>query len=504
MMENAAVKILLVNAATTYVKQKAPLPLGLLSVATHLKNNGHEVRIYDRAVEGGGFEGILKRFSPGLVGISVPGGMSFADALKLSGTAKKRGVPVVWGGPMASLVPGLALQSGVVDFVALGDGEPTLLALADALSAGKSAENIAGLAMLRGGEPLVNPPAEPADLAGLPVIDFTFVDPSKYFFKNRSCERMLHVYASKGCTGTCAFCYNSGLAKGCWRQRPLEYVIEELRWLKEHVRIDGVYFVDDLIAPDRETLARFCRALIASDLGIAWSCDIRADLFEREDFFLMAQAGCRWVMCGIESGTPAGQRQIKKYLDLDKAKDTMRWCAEAGIFTTATFITGLPDQSEEDLKQSVAYMRSLGAKTVIGGIFGPFPETEMTLALAAQGRMRMPATLEEWSSAATMHTLGNNFSQVPSRELRVIVNRCLYLVMFNRYELGGAQKRVWLKRLAFQLREMLRRGNLRSLLLALISAKELLEIFWFALMYPGIVKKYALGKTARPRGEARR
>jgi len=497
-------KVLLVNAATKYVKQKAPLPLGLLSVATHLKNNGHEVRIYDRAVEGGGFSKLLSRFSPGLVGISVPGGMSFSDALKLSRAARKQGIPVVWGGPMASLVPELALQSGAVDFVALGDGEKPILALAEALSAGEPVANIPGLALLRGGEPLINKPAVPADLAELPVIDFTFVDPAKYFFKNRSCERMLHVYASKGCTGTCAFCYNSGLAKGCWRQRPLEHVIAELRWLKDHAQIDGVYFVDDLIAPDRETLARFCRALIDAGLAIAWSCDIRADLFEREDFFLMAEAGCRWVMCGIESGTPAGQRQIKKYLDLDKAKDTMRWCGEAGIFTTATFITGLPGQTEEDLKQSIAYMRSLGAKTVIGGIFGPFPETEMTLALVAQGRMRMPATLEEWSSAATMHTLGNNFSLVPSKELQIIVNRFLYLVMFNRYELGGAKKRLWLKRLAFQLRELLSRGNLRSLLLALISAKELLEIFWYALMYPGIVKKYALGKTGRPRGEARR
>ncbi|HOU10287.1 MAG TPA: radical SAM protein [Clostridiales bacterium] len=497
-------RVLLVNAATGYVKQKAPLPLGLLSVATHLKNNGHEARIYDRAVEGGGFSRRLDRFSPGLVGISVPGGMSFADALKLSRVCKKRNIPVVWGGPMASLVPELALQSGVVDFVALGDGEAPTLALADALSAGEPAENIAGLAMLRGGEPLVNKPDRPAGLAGLPVIDFTFVDASKYFFKNRSCERMLHVYASKGCTGTCAFCYNSGLAKGCWRRRPVGYVVEELRWLKEHYRIDGVYFVDDLIAPDRETLAGFCRALIAASLDIAWSCDIRADLFEREDFFLMAEAGCRWVMCGIESGTPAGQRLIKKYLDLDKARDTMRWCAEAGIFTTATFITGLPDQTEEDLKQSVAYMRSLGAQTVIGGIFGPFPATEMTLALVEQGRMRMPATLREWSLAATMHTLGNNFSRVPSRELRVIVNRCLYLVMFNRYEFEGARKRLWLGRLAFQLRDMLRRGNLRSLLLAAVSAKELLEIFWFALMYPGIVKKYGLQRTrtneGRPRG----
>ena len=489
-------RVLLINAGTTYVKQKAPIPLGLLSIATFLKNNGHTAIIYDRSVEGGNIRKYLNSFSPDIIGISVPGGMSFDDALKLSKTAKKNNIPVVWGGPMSSLVPELILKSGVVDFVVMGDGELTFLDLISAITNKTSFFEVNGLAFVENGEPVINKERALADLSQLPIIDFTFVDPSKYYFKNRGCQRMLHVYASKGCTGVCAYCYNSGYSKGRWRARPPEYFISELRYLVDNYKIDGVYFVDDLLSPNQEYLVNFCNKLIESNLGIFWSCDMRTDLCTKEGLQLMYKAGCRWIMFGIESGTEAGQKFIKKDLNLQHTKDVMDYCDDIGIFTTTTFITGLPDQTEEDLKETIRYMQELNAKVKLAGIYGPFPKAEMYYDLVRQKRISVPQSLEEWASIATMHTLGNNLSQVPSIDLQVIVNYFLFSVFTNKYELNNSEKRLWIKRLSFQIKDMLKRGNLRAIFLVIISAKEFLEIVFFATMFPRIRKKYSLYKKS--------
>ncbi len=214
---------MLINACSKYVKQKAPLPLGLLSIATHLKECGHTPRVYDRAVEGGTLKNYLKSFCPDVVGISVPGGMSFSDALALSKTVKAARVPVVWGGPMASLEPELVLKSGVVDYVIMGDGELAFEELLDALNNKRTLESSTDWRYKRLTS-VINKQRAWADLAQLPIIDFSFVDPNRYFFQNRSCKRMCCMSTRRRvCTGHCTYCYNSGYAQGVWRARPAEY-----------------------------------------------------------------------------------------------------------------------------------------------------------------------------------------------------------------------------------------------------------------------------------------
>lgn len=485
-------KVLLINTCSKYVKQKAPLPLGLLSIATYLKENGHDVVIFDRAVEGGSLSKYMRLVQPDIVGLSIPGSMSLDDALKLSKKIKVKGVPVVWGGATASLIPDLVLQSGFVDYVIMGDGELVFLELVKALGAGFPVSGIDGLAYIENGTPVINDVKILADLADLPIIDFTFVDPKKYYFQNRNCKKMLHVYSSKGCSGSCTYCYNTGYAQRKWRARPSEYYISELKYLIENYQIDGVYFVDDLLSSSREYLQEFCENLIRNDLGIYWSCDMRADLCEKEDLKLMYDAGCRWIMFGIESGTPEGQKIIKKNLDLNKTKELMDYLDEIGIFTTVTFVTGFHYQTEKDLKATVKYMLELNAKVKIAGIYGPFPGSEMYRDLVRDKIIKPFNSFEDWSRNANMHTIGNNLSEVPPIELKVIVNYFLFSVFTNKYELDGEQKHFWVKRLVFQVWDMLKRKNLRSWMLIVLSAKEFLEIVYYALMFPRIRKKYGL------------
>ncbi len=305
-------KILLINAGSLQVSQKPALPLGLLSIATYLTNRGHDVQLYDRAVEKGREKKYLDSFSPDIVGISAPSFKCYPDAIKISKIVRKKNVLVAWGGQIPSMIPDIILKSGAADFIVIGEGEITMLALVNSIIEKTSPHKIDGLAFIENGTPIINKNREFADLADLPIIDFKFVNCEKYYDRNIYCERMLHVYLSKGCTGHCTYCYSPSYSKCVWRYRPSEYYLSELSYLVENYKMDGVYFVDDLLSPNKEYLFGLCDKLIQSNLGIYWNCNMRADTCSKEELQKMYDAGCRWIFFGIESGFEQRQKSLKK------------------------------------------------------------------------------------------------------------------------------------------------------------------------------------------------
>lgn len=491
-------RVLLVNAVSYYVKQKAAIPLGLLSLATVLKENGHTVEVFDRAVCSGSARGRIGRFKPDIVGVSSLGIKSFPDAMKVSKAAKSRGIPVVWGGHIPSLIPGLVLGSGLADYVAVGDGEPVLTALLGALAAKTPPRGIPGLAWLDNGAIVVNPSQSPRSLSEYPVIDFGFVRVEDYFVRNAPCRRMLHVYSSRGCTGSCAYCYSPAHCSGRWRPRPVENVISELKTLKDNFGIDGFYFVDDLFAPGAARVREVCNALSASGLNLLWSCDMRTDLCDEALLRGMYAAGCRWIFFGVESGSPERQQSVGKHLAIPAMEEVLRWCRDIGIWTTASFVIGFPGEEEAELKQTLAFVGRLPADVKLAAMYGPMPGSEMTEELIASGRLERPAHWRQWLNLAVIDTLGAGFSPVPSRELKVIANYFFLSIFLTKKAAGGKRaSRVWVKRVASLGADILRRGGWRNLLLLLLSAWEFAQIVWYALMFPGIRKKYALRFFAR-------
>lgn len=190
-------RVLLINSKALHAKHKAAMPLGLLSIAKYLTDNGHTVKLYDRAVETVSLKKYLDSFAPDFVGISALSVKRFPDAIKISKIIKARNIPIAWGGQIPSAIPELILKSGVVDYVVVGEGELTFLALLNAIIEKTSFRDVDGLAFLENGVLVVNKEREFANLAEFPILDFSFVDPGEYFINYFNCKKMLHLYASK-------------------------------------------------------------------------------------------------------------------------------------------------------------------------------------------------------------------------------------------------------------------------------------------------------------------
>jgi radical SAM superfamily enzyme YgiQ (UPF0313 family) len=106
---------------------------------------------------------------------------------------------------------------------------------------------------------------------------------------------------------------------------------------------------------DRKKVVEFCEALLSCDEEFHWSCSARTDRVDEELIALMAQAGCRGIFFGIETGSARLQKVINKHLDLDEATKHIR-CADAhGIETAVALIAGFPEEKQEDLRDTVHY-----------------------------------------------------------------------------------------------------------------------------------------------------
>jgi len=485
-------RVLLINAGSFYVMQKTVIPLGLLSIATHLTKNGHTVKIVDRAIEGGNVKKYLETFSPEIVGISSLTFGSFPDGIKLSKIIKKKNIPVVWGGQIPSMVPEIVLKSGVVDFVVRGDGEIAMLELINSIINHTSPRDIDGLAFLENGEIVINKDREFADLSEFPIIDWSFVDPSKYFIRNVSCKRTLHVYSSKGCPGQCTYCYSPCFSKGIWRGRPIEYILSEIKYLVENFKLDGIYFSDDLISPNRNYMSNFCKQITESQIGFLWGCNMRADTGTREELQMMYDAGCRWILFGIESGSPERQKIIKKRLDLTRAKETMDYCSEIGILTTTTFIVGYPDETVEELKETIKYMQGLNSNVKACGMYGVIPKSELYDYLVENKRIEAPLSYEDWEKLKWLDKLSINFSKVPGKDLKVVVNSFFLMIIMSKSGKNDKKSRFWAKRLIGQTFDFLKAGTFKSLFLFILSGLQFLKILYYSKMFPKIRKKYGL------------
>ena len=91
-------RILFFHPSTSQYIKAPSVPLGALSVATFMKDNGHTVKISDRCIRKENIKKLVKEFQPDIVGLSIMSARGIKDAQFISQTIKKMNLPVIWGG----------------------------------------------------------------------------------------------------------------------------------------------------------------------------------------------------------------------------------------------------------------------------------------------------------------------------------------------------------------------------------------------------------------------
>jgi len=283
------------------------LPYSLLHLRSFLKARGVDgVEIYDESKNGdikkliSGLEG---RYS--LFGISSMTGPQINFGLNIAGMLKEYypEVPVVWGGWHPTLTPDMCLQNPLVDIVVRGQGEETLLCLHEALSGNKpDLSSIEGISYRKDGRVFHNPERKLSNPLADLRIDYSGVDVEKYLFVQPWGDRAIGAITSLGCPFHCGFCAVAEVYKRRFIFRNIDYVLDEIEWMKERNGINAVTFDDDNFFIKRNQTIGFCERMIARGLVTAWDAGAHAALllkaFSLDDMKIVKESGFRQIYIG--------------------------------------------------------------------------------------------------------------------------------------------------------------------------------------------------------------
>lgn len=370
-------RILLVNSPVLRPSPHAKVspPLGLAYLAGYAREHGHQVEVLDLNLSGYNPRRVslaLKRFAPQIVGISAFT-ETYPNAVLIARHVKDHdaSIRVIMGGPHPSILPAEVVAEGAVDFVAVGEGEETLVELAAVLEAQGDPGGVAGLVWKRGGEVVVN--ARRAlldpDSLGLPARDLLSLE----FYP----DAFNVLTARGGCPYRCPFCSASHIWSGRHRPRSPKSVVDELEMLVREYGAGYVFFVDDIFTLRRDWVVDLLREMERLGGTLSWACGTRVDRVDEELLHDMARHGCVGVQFGIESGSQVVLDSVKG-IDKDTALRAIGWSIAAGIKTTASFMVPFPQDTEQTLRETFAFIEQLDAlgAEILMSYTTPYPGTD--------------------------------------------------------------------------------------------------------------------------------
>lgn len=233
-------------------------PLGLLYLASYVRERGHEVSIFDGTFATGedAFVAHLEEHQPEVVGIAALI-TSKDSALSLARIAADAGASVIMGGPDPTVDPGTYLADPAVDIVVHHEGEQTIATLLDRVDAGTltidGIEDEQGVAFRKDARIQINQPRPPIEnLDELPPPARDLIDMDRYFhaWEESRGYTSITVSTSRGCPFGCEWCVDAVHGQE-FRQRSPESIAAEVRELEEQYGPESIRLVDDISGIDR-------------------------------------------------------------------------------------------------------------------------------------------------------------------------------------------------------------------------------------------------------------
>ena len=346
-----------------------------------LEKEGHHVQLYDFCALNWDKEklaALVRTETPDFVVLdsTTPSVYSDIECAKIVKENSKSRVIMV--GPHISALPEetLKLAGGAVDVACVGEYDYTVKDIVENIG---NLDNVLGIAYYSDGE-VTQTHTRPfiEDLDSLPFPAWRHLNLLKYFDGGKLYP-YIDVISGRGCPNRCIFCLWPQVMHGLrYRLRSPGNVVDELEYdtrICPQVKRGEFFFEDDTFTVDKERAVRICEEILRRNLKLTFSVNARADNADEEMFRIMKRAGCRELLVGFESGDQSILNNVNKNITLGQSRRFMELAKKAKLQVHGCFVIGLPGETEETAKETVAFALSLGCDTIQFSGAVPFPGT---------------------------------------------------------------------------------------------------------------------------------
>lgn len=339
-------------------------PLGILSIAAWLEQQGMQVQVFDSTFSSfEKFKAYLIEHKPKVVGVYT-NLMTKLNVLKIMEWIKQEaqlaGCKVVLGGPeVRNHIPQFLAHGA--DYLVLGEGEETMYELCHAILNKGETKHIAGIAFLdANAQVMQNAEREKIkDLDALPLPARQKIDLTLYFkaWKQKHGQSAISVSTMRGCPYTCKWCSRAVYGQS-YRRRSAAKVATELKWIQENYEVDTVWFVDDVFTVSHVWLKQFTEEVKKAKVTLKYECITRADRMNEEVIQLLKESGCFRVWIGAESGSQKVIDLMDRRVDVNKVQEMIKLTQAAGMEAGTFIMVGYPGETEKDIELTIEHLKA--------------------------------------------------------------------------------------------------------------------------------------------------
>jgi radical SAM superfamily enzyme YgiQ (UPF0313 family) len=337
---------------------------------------------------------------PDLVGFTGPADV-FAEIQWLGRALRQAGTSalLVLGHDFASMNDTRALDScPELDVVVRGEGERALCQIAEAVEKGVGLDGTASLTVR--GENGVHRrtalAAEPIELDELPAPARDDMD------RVLELQMAPAMFTKRGCIYRCSFCTTGQVLKAdgvrsaerSWRFKSPAKAAAEFLALALAFDLRHITVVDDMfVAKDsrsRRWAEEFAQLLIDANNKTSFMIDCRVDAIDIELFRMLRRAGLARVFVGLESGSQAALRSLRKGYKPEAVSLRMDILRQLDIDAVLGFIFLTPFDDLPGLRSSLSLLAALGQDDfqLLFQELRIYPGTVMEADLRAAGLLR--------------------------------------------------------------------------------------------------------------------
>ena len=336
-------------------------PLGLLYISGYLQSKNIANDVFDSTFYSKDEQlAFILEKKPEVVAIytNLMTKIEVVKLIKILKTATFGFPKIILGGPDVSYNLENYLSTGA-DFLIIGEGEETTFELYQAIQNQTGFSVVNGIAYLENGN-LVKTPARTKfrELDDLPLPNRDAIPNEKYLktWKDNHGESSMTISTQRGCPYTCKWCSTAVYGQS-YRRRPPNLVAQEMKMLKDKYHPDAIWFVDDVFTISHKWLTAFHEEVVKQNAQIRFECITRAERLNEEILKLLKEAGCFRIWIGAESGSQKVIDLMDRRVDVNHVKKMIQDTNALGIETGTFVMVGYPGEDENDILETIQYLK---------------------------------------------------------------------------------------------------------------------------------------------------